>query len=284
MEKMRKKILAFFLKKRKLRELMGKRCLDRKELQEVISLMQDRVDKLLRPFSMSFKLTYSEELYLYLKSHKKCKKVSTLIKLLFPKKVNKEELIRNMYIFLYDMKNDPTFLSLDQAFISSPTEENYNNFISYFKDKSKNLSDSLNINFPFIAYFNVMNDNLLPMFSSLFKNNTYDNYINGKIEFPRRNDYAITIKSVKTGNDIEEIKDRRIAIASLLGQDGEIVAEELLVDTGASGQLAQVAEENGASGEVLEEAEASSSGGSALYDFFNILLNLLLVILQILVV
>jgi hypothetical protein len=159
-----------------------------------------------------------------------------------------EEIEAKVELFFNSIKIDPTFISLDQAFINEVNETNYNNLASYYRQKSIQLKELLHMGILYNVSLNVMDDNLIPFYSSdREKVFSFSLYKRGEITFISRNIYTALIHTGKTGEDTKDIKrGRYISISSKLGGNVQVYIT----------QTAEVIEENGGEG-LIEASEAS---------------------------
>jgi hypothetical protein len=98
--------------------------------------------------------------------------------------------------FFTYLSMDPEFIERDTAFTTSPTGENYNNFVAFIAAKEKVLKKITGIKESHIL---CTDDNNVPFFSL---KNSYNKYIEGKITFPRKENYISLIKASLNGNDV----------------------------------------------------------------------------------
>jgi hypothetical protein len=163
-----------------------------------------------------------------------------------------EKIKEKVKLFFSSISSDHTFISLDTAFINENNEINYNNLVSYFEMKNKELHKLLNMGILYSVSFNIMDDNLLPLYSSENKENTYSIYKEGKIKYISKHIYSSLIHTVKTGEDDENIeKGKFISLSSKLGQGGEILMAYFP-------QFAEKLEEDSGSEVLAEGVEASA--------------------------
>ena len=105
---------------------------------------------------------------------------------------------KNFNKFNKYIKKDPEFQRLDGLFKAEggQTKENYDNLISYFKEKLPWLRKRNGNNFTFM----LADDNCVPMYNSDLGNfNNYGNYFSGSITFPNKECYSNLNFAFKNG-------------------------------------------------------------------------------------
>jgi hypothetical protein len=190
-----------------------------------------------------------------------------------------ERTTEKIKIFLNSIKIDPTFVSLDLLFLSEPNEQNYNALVIYFKRKDEELKNFLNLGPLYPVSLNIMDDDLLPMYSSIGDNDNYSRYKEGKISYASRDVYSTLIKSSQIGEDVEKtVKGESICYSTKLGLFFNILLKFLM-----SGK---------ANGRVVENLEVQNyryaapevAKGSTIVDYILFSIFLIIVILIILLI
>jgi hypothetical protein len=205
-------------------------------------------------------------------------------------------------LFFQSIKSDPIFLNLDSEFINNPSEINYNNIKSYFIMKYNELQFILNLPFGYLLRLFLMDDNFVPLFNfpvnPIFGDheNTYQNYIEGKITFSNKSCYEEIIKSLKSGN-VEEnfIPNKQLIICQKLGFDSGAFLSRLgnpefnqalgdAVSSGEAGDLIDKFNNGGfqekvASSAPSEAAVESAESSGSLYVIGGIILLLIIIVI-----
>lgn len=78
---------------------------------------------------------------------------------------------------------DKKFQKLDKLFKNEQSKKNYDNLITYLKHRFKN------------RFFAITDDNNIPMYSSDFNDNSYENYRSGRIIFSDKEIYKCLLKA-----------------------------------------------------------------------------------------
>jgi hypothetical protein len=153
-------------------------------------------------------------------------------KIFTPKKkiLKRSEPLKSISIsFLNNIKADPDFISLDQEFISFPSDETYNNLLNYFTMKFNELTSTLNLPFGYAQNLFAMDDQFLPLFKipiiPLFGDveNTFANYKAGKIQFPDSNCYSTITQSLVSNSEKDFfLRNLKLIVADKLGVGGSL--------------------------------------------------------------
>jgi hypothetical protein len=142
----------------------------------------------------------------------------------FLKKVNKLfkrimiKIGKKIKVFLVQLSQDPTFISLDTEFINNPSQTSYNNLTNYIKVMNDNFLKSLNLDNEFKITLSIMSDDRIPMYNDDGKRNTYENMIKGDIKFNSKDEYVAGIKSIATGEYEKYYPLQGIIISYKVGQ------------------------------------------------------------------
>jgi hypothetical protein len=133
-----------------------------------------------------------------------------------------KEIIQVINQHFLSIKQDPQFISLDQAFTTSPSEDNYKNLITYLSRDWENFKSMLinefNINEDLYNLNNyAMDDNFLPLYNYNNHHNTWAKYTTGEIEFNYKNEYAVAYQAMKSGYEFKFEKNKQLIVFSKLG-------------------------------------------------------------------
>jgi hypothetical protein len=188
-------------------------------------------------FHLSIKDT--DELYKSMKRYEKCRSennlnslISLILNNLNGKRRNKlnnksdvKKIETTILSFFSSIKADPTFISLDSAFVSNGNETNYQNLVIYFKRKSEELVSLLNLGPLYTVSLNIMDDQFLPLFSSMGSNDKYNLYKNGEITYKNRDTYTTLIHTLQTGQDSKILNTSTLSLSTKLGVAAESTVE-----------------------------------------------------------
>jgi hypothetical protein len=122
-------------------------------------------------------------------------------------------------LFLIQLSQDPTFISLDTEFINNPSQTSYNNLTTYVQLKNDEFIETLNLNNEFKITLSMMSDDRIPMYNEDEKRkNTYEDMIKGNIKFNSKDEYVSGIKSTITGEYEKYYPLQGIIISYKVGQ------------------------------------------------------------------
>ena len=135
------------------------------------------------------------------------------------------------------IKKDPEFQCLDTKFKIKQNKENYDNLVSYFKDKLPWLRKRNGNSFTFM----LADDNCVPMYSSnLGDFNNYGNYHSGSITFPTKSCYTNLTFAFRNEYSRENTLKEQVIfekLGTIFGIDEELLLE-LVDESGISDILA----------------------------------------------